>query len=86
MASRREQRVREQLLKRELILRLRAENLDAPGKSGQPTHYFVRERRRLLIRHPYFALRYQLTKRRDKARRSRSRAAANRVATSQRTP
>lgn len=85
MANRREQRVREQLLKRELILRLRAEALDAPGKSGQPTEYFLRERRRLLIRHPYFALRYRLTNRRRRVRRSRSPVARNRVVAGQRT-
>lgn len=55
--------MREQLLKRELILRLRAEHVDAPGRSGPPTQYFLREKRRLLVRHPYFAFKYELMKR-----------------------
>ena len=80
MANRREQRVREALLKRELILRLQAENLDAPGKSGQPTKYFLRERKRLLVRHPYFALRYELAKRWSHMRGARKPTAHNRVA------
>jgi hypothetical protein len=76
MGRRREQRVREQLLKRELLLRLRAEHMDAPGKSGDPTEYFLRDKRCLLRRHPYFALRYQLRKRRWRVRRPRPRVGA----------
>jgi hypothetical protein len=84
MASRREQGVREQLLKRELILRLRAENMDAPGQSGHPTEYFLRERRRLLFRHPCFALKYQLTKSWWRVRRAREPVGRRRLAADQR--
>jgi hypothetical protein len=85
MANRRERRVREALLKRELILRLQAESSDAPGQSGQPTKYFLRERKRLLARHPYFALRYELAKRWKRAGNRRKSAARNRVAADQQT-
>lgn len=84
MWHRSEQRVREQLLMRELILRLRAEHVDAPGRSGPPTEYFLRERRRLLVRHPYFALRYALTKRWLRLRRARPHRVPGRIAAGER--
>lgn len=56
----RERRVEDELLKRELLLRLRAEQSDAPGRSGPPVGYFRRRAYRVLLRHPLFALRYFL--------------------------
>lgn len=53
-----ERRVEDDLLKRELLLRLRAEHDDAPGRSRPATEYFRRQVRRLMIRHPLFALEY----------------------------
>jgi hypothetical protein len=85
MWHRSERRVREQLLKRELILRLRAEHVNAPGRSGAPTEYFLREKRRLLIRHPYFAFEYELTKRWWQWRRARPHSAPRRIAAGERT-
>jgi hypothetical protein len=58
-ASWKERRVRDGLLMRELLLRVEAKRVGAPGKSGPSTEYFRRERRRLLLRNPRFALKYR---------------------------
>ena len=84
MSQRRERRVREQLLKRELLLRLRAEQVNAPGWSGSPTDYFLREKRRLLVRHPYFAFKYEITKRWWRLRRARPHRVPGRIAAGER--
>ena len=76
--------MREQLLKRELMLRLRAEHVKAPGRSGSPTDYFLREKRRLLVRHPYFAFKYEVTKRRWRLRRARPQRVTGRIAADER--
>jgi hypothetical protein len=68
-----ERRTRNQLLMRELLLRLEAERVGAPGKSGTPTHYFREQSRRLLLRHPRLAARY-----RREARRARRESLARR--------
>src|SRR5947207_5709053 len=53
-----ERRVEDELLKRELLLRLRAEHSNARGRIGPATDHFRRRIRRLLLRHPIFAFRY----------------------------
>jgi hypothetical protein len=55
-----ERRVEDDLLKRELLLRLRAEHHAAPGRSRPATDYFRRRVRRLMLRHPLFAFKYHL--------------------------
>ncbi len=54
---------------RELLLRLEAERVGAPGKSGPPTQYFREQARRLLRRNPRLGARYRRAARR--ARRER---------------
>jgi hypothetical protein len=56
----------------ELLLRVEAEQSDAPGRSGVPTVYFRDQKRRLLRRSPRFAVKYLLATRRRR-KRSRSR-------------
>jgi hypothetical protein len=46
----------------ELLLRIRAEQVGAPGRSGPPTVYFRDQKRRLLRRHPGYACRYLLAR------------------------
>ena len=58
LTSWKERRVRNSLAKRELLLRLEAKRLSAPGRSGPPTEYFQRQRRRLLLHDPLFAIKY----------------------------
>ena len=55
-----ERRVEDNLLKRELLLRVRAEHYGVPGRSKQATDDFRRRVRRLLLRHPLFALKFYL--------------------------
>src|SRR6478752_2006946 len=55
-----ERRVEDNLLKRELLLRVRAEHYGVPGRSEQATDDFRRRVRRLLLRHPLFALKFYL--------------------------
>lgn len=55
-----ERRVENDLLKRELLLRLRAERRAAEGRSGPATDYFRRRVRRLMLGHPLFAFKYYL--------------------------
>jgi hypothetical protein len=43
---------------RELLLRVEAKRVGAPGKSGPSTVYFRERQRRMLLRHPYFAIKY----------------------------
>jgi hypothetical protein len=56
----RERWFEDELLKRELLLRLRAAHSDAPGQSAPASGYFRRLARRLLLRHPLFARRYHM--------------------------
>jgi hypothetical protein len=58
-AAWKEKRMRNRLLMRELLLRAEAKRVGAPGKSGLPTEYFRREKRRLLLRNPRFAIEYR---------------------------
>ena len=51
-----ERRIEDELLKRELFLRLRAEHYGVPGGGEPATDQFRRRVRRLLLRHPLFAL------------------------------
>jgi hypothetical protein len=53
-----ERRIRNRLLMREVLLRVEAKRVGAPGRSGAPTEYFRQQRRRLLWRHPRFAIEY----------------------------
>jgi hypothetical protein len=55
-----ERRVENELLKRELLLRLRAEHSAVPGRGEPATDYFRRRVRWLLLRHPLFALKLYL--------------------------
>ena len=55
----RERRIRNRLLKRELLLRAEAERVGAPGMSGPPTEYFREQKRRPLLRNPRFAIEYR---------------------------
>lgn len=55
-----ERRVESKLLKRELLLRLRAEHYGVPGRGEPATDHFRRRIRRLLLRHPFFALKLYL--------------------------
>jgi hypothetical protein len=55
-----ERRVENELLKRELLLRLRAEHSAVPGRGEPATDYFRHRVRRLLLRHPIFALKLYL--------------------------
>jgi hypothetical protein len=55
-----ERRVENELLKRELLLRLRAEHSAVPGRGEPATDYFRRRVGRLLLRHPIFALKLYL--------------------------
>lgn len=55
-----ERRVENELLKRELLLRLRAEHSAVPGRGEPATDDFRRRVRRLLLRHPIFALKLYL--------------------------
>src|SRR3954447_12444340 len=55
-----ERRVENKLLKRELLLRLRAEHSAVPGRGEPATDYFRHRVRRLLLRHPIFALKLYL--------------------------
>lgn len=56
----RERRVEDELLKRELLLRLREEHSDAPGRSLAETDFSRRRARLLFLRHPLFTVRYHL--------------------------
>jgi hypothetical protein len=53
-----ERRLEDDLLKRELLLRLLGEHYATPGRSETATDDFSRRVRRLLLRHPLFAFRY----------------------------
>jgi hypothetical protein len=53
-----ERRIEDELLKRELFLRLCAKQNRVPGRSTTATAHFRRRVRRLLLRHPLFALRF----------------------------
>jgi len=55
-----QRRVEDELLKRELLLRLRAEHDGVPGRGEPATDQFRRRVRRLLLRHPLFALKLYL--------------------------
>jgi hypothetical protein len=55
-----ERRVEDDLLKRELLLRLHAEHSTTPGRSKAATDDFRRQVRRLMIRRPLFAFKYYL--------------------------
>src|SRR5206468_1446115 len=55
-----ERRVENELLKRELLLRLRAEQYGVPGRGEPATDHFRRQVRRLLLLHPLFALKLYL--------------------------
>ncbi len=60
---RREERIRNRLLMRELLLRLEAERVGASGRSGPETLYFHERKRRVLLRNPRFAAKYLLATR-----------------------
>jgi hypothetical protein len=55
-----ERKLDDDLLKRELLLRLRAERSAAPGRSSPATDYFRHRVRGLMLRHPLFAYEYRL--------------------------
>jgi len=55
-----ERRVEDELLKRELLLRLHEERRGVPGRGAPASEYFRRRVRRMLLRHPLFALRLYL--------------------------
>jgi hypothetical protein len=54
-----ERKLEDDLLKRELLLRLRAEHYAVPGRSRPATEYFRRQVRSLVLRRPLFGLRYR---------------------------
>src|SRR5581483_7774885 len=62
-----ERKLDDDLLKRELLLRLRAERSAAPGRSRPATEYFDHRVRGLMLRHPLFAFEYYLLKKRPGA-------------------
>jgi hypothetical protein len=55
---RQERKVEDDLLKRELLLRLRSEYYATPVRTRPATDDFRRRVRRLLLRHPLFAFKY----------------------------
>src|SRR4029450_3220163 len=55
---RQERKVEDELLKQELLLRLRSEDYATPVRTSPPTDDFRRRVRRLLLRHPLFAFKY----------------------------
>ena len=68
LESWKERRIRNSLAKRELLLRLEAKRLGAPGKSGPPTEYFRRQKRNLLLSNPRFAITYLRVTKHDRTR------------------